>query len=103
MGLGPYGAPEIYYYAVARPYRPGEGGEGAAEFRPVDIGATFARKLQAISLLKTSPETPSPGFLTSLAETIGSKHGFRYGEEFNYVGVRTGLPEHVSARAVPKK
>ena len=103
MGIGPYGAPEVYYYAVARPYRSGEGGDGGAQFRPVDVSATLARKLEAMAALKTSPETPSAAFLTSLAETIGKKHGFRYGEEFNHVGPHPGLPPHVAARAVPKK
>jgi 4-oxalomesaconate hydratase len=103
MGIEPYGAPEVYYYAVARPYRPGEGGEGGAQFRPVDITGTMARKLKAIAALRTSPETPPAALLTSLAAVIGKKHGFRYGEEFNYVGMRARLPAYVTERAAPKK
>ncbi|HWB96596.1 MAG TPA: hypothetical protein VG672_07840, partial [Bryobacteraceae bacterium] len=102
MGLKPYGAPEVYYYAIGRPYRAGEGGDGAARFRPVDITATLDRKLQALALLKTSPETLSRDRLVALAEAVGKKHGFRYGEEFNHVGPHTGLPEHVVERAVRK-
>ncbi len=129
-GLSPYGAPEIYYYAAGRPYRPGEGGEGQARFRPVDIGSTFERKLRALLALKTtnrlyalqtqqrlreagrSNAMPAVNeaatdalvraFVEELAQTIGRKHGFRYGEEFNYVGVTGGLPEHILERAVPK-
>ncbi|HZT29969.1 MAG TPA: PIG-L family deacetylase [Bryobacteraceae bacterium] len=101
-GLAPYGAPEVYYYAVARAYRPGEGGEGGAVFRSVDITATFSRKLEALDALRASPETPSREYLTALAEAIGKKHGFRYGEEFNHVGPRHGLPEEVLQRAVRK-
>ena len=132
VGLAPYGAPEIYYYAVGRPYRPGEGGEGPARFRPVDITSTFERKVRAILALKTTnrlyavetrqrlreagPDSRLPAefdeassnqltraFLEELAQTIGKKHGFRHGEEFNYVGFTPGLPEHITERAVPKR
>lgn len=110
MGLAPYGAPEVYYYAVARPYRAGEGGEGGAAFRPVDITATFARKLDAVLALRTSNQVFEKrsgmtvrAFLEELASTIGKKHGFRYGEEFNHVAPVRGLPEHVTERAKPKR
>ncbi len=132
MGLQPYGAPEVYYYAIGRPYRPGEGGDEPARFRPVDISATFDRKLRAVLALRTTnrlyaAETrqrladaghPEPrlaqmndnsinalvrAYLEELASTIGKKHGFWYGEEFNYVGVARGLPEHVLEKARPHR
>ena len=116
MGIRPYGAPEIYYYAAQRPYRPGEGGDEKAQFRPVDITAVFEKKLEAILTLKTtnrvyasrtsrktSPDDFMRAYVEELASTIGRKHGFRYGEEFNYVGVEEGLPAHVKQRAVKKQ
>jgi hypothetical protein len=43
-------------------------------------------------------------WVEELGQAIGAKHGFDYGEEFNYVGPGAGedLPEHVVKRAVPK-
>jgi hypothetical protein len=43
-------------------------------------------------------------WVEELGQAIGAKHGFDYGEEFNYVGPGAGedLPEHVMKRAVPK-
>ncbi len=115
MGIAPYGAPEVFYYAVARPYRPGEGGDGPAKFRPVDITASFERKLRAILALHTANELYAShaagteaadekvrSLVTNLARTVGQKHGFRYAEEFNHVGRTEGLPEHVAERARPK-
>jgi LmbE family N-acetylglucosaminyl deacetylase len=131
MGLGPYGAPEVYYYAIGRPYRPGEGGDVPARFRPVDVSAAFDRKLKAVLALRTTNRLyatqtrqrlidaghPDPrlghlddnsinalvrAYLEELASTIGTKHGFRYGEEFNYVGVVEGLPEHVLDKVKPE-
>lgn len=128
MGFKPYGAPEIYYYAVSRPYRSGEGAEGQAQFKPVDITSTIDIKCAALELLRTrnrvlavraqrSGALPNPldegsvrklvrAYAEELAETIGRKHGFRYGEEFNHVNTRAGageLPAHVRERAVPKR
>jgi hypothetical protein len=40
-------------------------------------------------------------YAEELAETIGRKHGFRYGEEFNYHGPGPRVPEHVRERARP--
>ena len=107
MGLKPYGAPEVYYYAVSRPYRAGEGGDGGAAFRPVDISANFARKLDAILALRTanrawaSDDAAVRRFVSELAEAIGRKHGFRYGEEFNHVAPVGGIPEHVLPHTRP--
>lgn len=98
-GLPGYSAPEIYYFAVRRPYWAGEGGEGKAQFRPVDITNTFERKVKALEALRTA-RTPGRAELEELAAAIGKKHGFRYGEEFNYVGVDRELPPHVRERAV---
>jgi LmbE family N-acetylglucosaminyl deacetylase len=128
MGFKPYGAPEIYYYAVSRPYRSGEGAEGQAKFLPVDITSTIDIKCGALELLRTrnrvqamralrSGALPQPldelsvrrfirAYAEELAETIGKRHGFRYGEEFNHVNTRAGaneLPAHVRERAVPKR
>ncbi len=128
MGFKPYGAPEIYYYAVSRPYRPGEGAAGQAQFRPVDITSTIDIKCAALELLRTRNRVqtmpaqragvlPQPldegsvrkfirAYAEELAETIGRKHGFRYGEEFNHVNTSVGageLPAHVRERAVPKR
>jgi LmbE family N-acetylglucosaminyl deacetylase len=130
MGLPPVGVRETYYYAAYRPYRPGEGGHGAARFRPVDIGKTFNLKVAALEQLETANRRyalhvkarldaagkPSPllrnidlasakglirAFAEELAGTIGRKHGFRYGEEFNYHGPGSGVPPHVRERAKP--
>lgn len=132
MGLQPYGAPEVYYYAIGRPYRPGEGGDEPARFRPVDISATFDRKLRAVLALRTtnrlyaaetrrrltdaghadprltqmndkSIDALVRAYLEELASAIGKKHGFRYGEEFNYVGGARGLPEHVLEKIRPHR
>jgi hypothetical protein len=40
-------------------------------------------------------------YAEELAQTIGAKHGFRYGEEFNYHGPGSGAPAHVRERAKP--
>ena len=130
MGFPPVSVPETYYYASGRPYREGEGGGPAAKFRPVDITATFARKVAALTELRTFNRAyalqvkeklelfgkPSPllgevnegasnalirAYAEELAETIGKKHGFRYGEEFNYNGGGGGIPPHVLEHAKP--
>jgi hypothetical protein len=130
MGLLPVGVGETYYYAANRPYRPGEGGHNAAKFRPVNIEKTFNLKVAALEKLETANRRyathvkqrldlagrPSPllsvinreantalirAYAEELAETIGRKHGFRYGEEFNYHGRGARIPEHVREKAKP--
>jgi hypothetical protein len=133
MGLKPYSVPEVYYYTVGRPYRPREGGEQNAKLMAVDIESVMETKVRAMQLMHTrnrvrAIETrlrleaagkPLGGlellddgavkefaraWVGELGEAIGAKHGFVYGEEFNYVGPGAGedLPEHVMKRAVPK-
>jgi LmbE family N-acetylglucosaminyl deacetylase len=131
MGLPPVSVPETYYYAANRPYRPGEGGHDGAKFRPVDITKNFNRKAAAIEELETANRRyavqvkqrlelagrPSPllreinpastkalirSYVEELAETIGRKHGFRYGEEFNYHGRGTPIPDYIREKARPK-
>ena len=132
IGLSGYGAPEVYFYAMSRPYRPGEGGEGRAKMMTVDITSTIEQKVNVIELLRTrnrvygesvrdrlaaagrSTQRLTPlddlairklvrAYLEELAATIGAKHGFEYGEEFNYVGGRgPSLPDHLRERAVAK-
>jgi LmbE family N-acetylglucosaminyl deacetylase len=130
MGLPPAGARETYYYASNRPYRPGEGGHNAAQFRPVDITETFQLKVAALEQLETANRRyatevrkrlelagkPSPllavlnrdsitaligAYAEELAGTIGQKHGFRYGEEFNYHGAADPIPPHIREKARP--
>jgi LmbE family N-acetylglucosaminyl deacetylase len=130
MGLPPVGVPETYYYAAYRPYRPGEGGHDAAKLRPVDITRTFSLKVAALEELETANRRyavhvkqrldaagrPSPllretdaasvkrlirAYAEELAETIGKKHGFRYGEEFNYHGRGAAVPPYVREKARP--
>ena len=127
MGLKPYSAPEVYYYAVGRPYRAGEGGEENARFIGMDIGSTLVAKRTALGMLNTrnrewaleahsrlrnrerlepldqqAPRELAESFVEELARTIGVTHGFRFSEEFNYVGPGAPLPQHVLERAVPK-
>jgi len=130
MGLPPAPVAETYYYAANRPYRPGEGGHNGAKFRPVDITKTFNRKVAAIEQLETANRRyavqvkqrlemagrPSPllrevdlastkslirAYAEELAETIGRKHGFRDGEEFNYHGRGSPIPDHIREKARP--
>jgi LmbE family N-acetylglucosaminyl deacetylase len=130
MGFPAFGVPETYYYATNRPYRPGEGGGPSAKFRPVDITATFDRKVAALAEMRNANRVyalrvkeklelfgkPSPllrevnegttkalvrAYAEELGGTIGKKHGFRYGEEFNYNGGGNGIPPHVLERARP--
>jgi LmbE family N-acetylglucosaminyl deacetylase len=130
MGLPPVGVSETYYYAANRPYRPGEGGHNGAKFRPVDITKVFNLKVAALEQLETANRRyatqvkqrldlagkPSPllsvinrstvaslirAYAAELAETIGAKHGFQYGEEFNYHGPAPGIPEYIRERAKP--
>jgi LmbE family N-acetylglucosaminyl deacetylase len=128
MGLPPVSVAETYYYAANRPYRPGEGGHDGAKFRPIDITKNFDRKAAAIEELETANRRyaiqvkqrlelaghPSPllreinpattkalirAYVEELAETIGRKHGFRYGEEFNYHGRGNPIPDYIRERA----
>jgi LmbE family N-acetylglucosaminyl deacetylase len=132
MGFPPSAVCETYYYAPNRPYRPGEGGGPSAKFRPVDITATFERKVAALAEMRTSNRAyalrvkeklelfgkPSPllrevndetskalirAYAEEMAETIGAKHGFRYGEEFNYTGGGEAIPPHILEHARPMK
>jgi hypothetical protein len=130
MGFPGFGVRETYWYATNRPYRPGEGGHAGAKFLPVDITSTFNRKVTAIQELRTAnhrygvdvkqrlelagrPSRLLPeinelttkalirAYVEELAETIGKKHGFRYGEEFNYNGPGPAVPEHIREKARP--
>ncbi len=130
MGFPAFGVPETYYYATNRPYRAGEGGGPSAKFRPVDITATFDRKVAALAEMRTANRAyalrvkqklelfgkPSPllhevneettkalvrAYTEEMAETIGKKHGFRYGEEFNYNGGGNAIPPHVLEHTRP--
>lgn len=118
-GLSGGGPRETYYYGTYRPYRPGEGGHNAAKFMPVDITKNFNKKVAAIQALRnrnhryavhtkarlemagkpfgllseiteSSTKTLIRAFVKELAEAIGKKHGFEYGEEFNYHGRAAG-------------
>lgn len=128
-GLTPYGAPDVFYYAPARPYRPGEGGDGRSKFVARDVSSTLDQKLIAVELMHTrnrfyaeTVRQKLPGalpggladdldaarlmraYVTELAETIGSKHGFRFGEEFNHVGgAGEAIPPYALERATPRK
>jgi LmbE family N-acetylglucosaminyl deacetylase len=100
MGLKPYSTPEVYYYAAGRPYRGREGGEGRARLVGVDIGDTAHAKRTALGML--TARRLSEMFVDELARAIGAKHGFRYGEEFNYVGPGQAIPAHIREKAVRK-
>ena len=132
IGLDPYSVPEIFYYAVSRPYRPREGGEQNARLEARDIGRTAEAKFRALTMLKTryrrfaattKARLESAGRSTKalppfdeaavqrlvhawaedLARAIGAKHGYEYGEEFNYVGPGPAIPPHALERAVKKE
>jgi LmbE family N-acetylglucosaminyl deacetylase len=131
IGLAPYSAPEVYYYAAGRPYRPREGGEGAARLEAVDISSHMDAKLYALAMLRTRnqqtaratrirldnagrsvealPPLDEKGIQSlvqagarELATEIGAKHGLGYAEEFNYVGRGAAIPPHALERAVKK-
>ncbi|MEO7653149.1 MAG: PIG-L family deacetylase [Bryobacteraceae bacterium] len=130
LGFAGYGVPETFYYAAGRPYRPGEGGHQGARFRGLDITAVFEQKLAAIEALRTanhryamevkqrlaaagrsssklaviddaSTRALMRAWVSELAETVGAKHGFRYGEEFNYHGRGDPVPTHIREKARP--
>jgi LmbE family N-acetylglucosaminyl deacetylase len=138
IGVGGHGVPETYYYSANRPYRPGEGGHNGARLEAVDTTKTFERKVAACLQLRTAngvyadhvrrrleaANRPSallkeltPGaidglardWLEELASTIGAKHGFARGEEFNYHGSPPGTTQPIPpwilerAKPMPKK
>lgn len=131
IGYPGYAPRQYYFYSPYRPYRLREGGEGPASLRAVDISATLEIKLRAISELATANHLyalqtrerlraagrggkilaePSPeeaakaarAFAEELAAEIGRKHGLRFAEEFNHLGSRPAVPEHVRERARPR-
>ena len=131
MGLTPHSVPEVYYYVAGRPYRPGEGGESNARFIGVDIESTFPAKVTALQMLRTrnrliahqtkrrleragratnlldpsddaATKRLAADFAGELAQVIGRAHGFRYAEEFNFVGPGPRVPPHALEKAVPK-
>ena len=125
MGLLGASARQYYFYSPYRPYRAREGGEGNAEFVGVDVSSFFDAKLKAAVALESAnqraleiAETRLAGsssaleklrrdgaaglaqaFLTELAATIGGRHGYGLAEEFNHLGVSSGLPAHIRERA----
>jgi len=134
VGLKGHSVPETYYYSVRRPYRPGEGGHNGARLEAVDISKTYERKVAACLQLRTTNrayaehvrwrlefmnrpsallekidpaavESLAREWILELASTIGAKHGFSYGEEFNYHGSPPGttqpLPSWILERAKP--
>ncbi len=131
MGMGGAAAREYFFYSPNRPYRAREGGEGSARMTHFDIGATFDRKVNAASALKTSNHryatqvkvrldragTPSPllarvdeqaakdlvrSYLEELASAVGKPHGIGLAEEFNHLSSRGGgVPEHIREHARP--
>ena len=133
-GLRPFGMRETYYYGTYRPYRPGEGGHRSAKFMPVDITKNFNKKVAVIQALRnrnhryavhtkarlrmagkpttlldeineSSTRKLIRAYVKELAEAIGIKHGFQYGEEFNYHGRAFGeesqLPPWIQERVKP--
>lgn len=134
IGIKGHSVPETYYYSTRRPYRPGEGGHNGARLEAVDISGTFQRKVEACLQLRTtnrayaehvrqrlqlmnrpsallekvdeaSVDALAREWLRELAATIGAKHGFLHGEEFNYHGSPPGqrqpLPPWILERAKP--
>ncbi|MCP5120688.1 MAG: hypothetical protein GY953_58590 [bacterium] len=128
IGFTGYAAREYYFYSPNRPYRPREGGEGHATLKAVDITSTMERKRRAVRELKTSNhryavetqqrlemagrpssllaeltsaavESLAKAYAEDLAQAIGRKHGFRYAEEFNHLGRRSGIPAHILEKA----
>lgn len=131
IGYPGYAPRQYYFYSPYRPYRPREGGEGPASLRAVDITSTIQIKLRAIAELKTAnqlyalqtrerlraagrpgklpaeltPETAAElarAFAEELAAEIGRKHGLGFAEEFNHLGGRPAIPEHVREKAKPR-
>jgi LmbE family N-acetylglucosaminyl deacetylase len=134
VGVGGHGVPETYYYSARRPYRPGEGGHNGARLEAVDISRTLGRKVAACLELKTGNAAYAEHirlrlemmnrstsllnradgvaelareWVNELGSTIGAKHGFAYGEEFNYHGSAPGevrpVAPWIMERAKPKR
>lgn len=122
MGLKPYGAPEVFFYSPMRPYRAGEGGEVAkAKFAGRNVtGAAFEIKQAAIAKLAAynrgwlqmrsgrafddarEVAHHASQFAEELARTIGTRHGFPFGEEFNHVGPAADpIPPYALEKARP--
>jgi hypothetical protein len=116
LGFPGASARQYYFFVPYRPYRKGEGGEGAAVMKQTDISDLLGKKIEAISALETANEAWASllsrrsghelkaadlvrEFLTELAETIGKPHGMRFAEEFNHLRPVTGIPEHVREKA----
>ena len=118
-GLKGYGVPETYYYAVGRPYRPGEGGHNGARMEAVDVTKWMARKRAAVAEFKTANRAYAEqtrarlemagrplgalrevtdgaaaelagAWVEELGTAVGRKYGFVFGEEFNYHGTAPG-------------
>ncbi|MCX6588257.1 MAG: PIG-L family deacetylase [Acidobacteria bacterium] len=118
-GLKGYSVPETYYYAVGRPYRPGEGGHNGARMEKFDIAPLMARKRAAVAALRTANRAYAEqtrarlaaagkplGPLAALTDTaaadlaiawvdelsaaVGVRYGFAFAEEFNYHGAAPG-------------
>jgi LmbE family N-acetylglucosaminyl deacetylase len=116
MGFPGFAAREYYFYSPYRPYRAREGGEGKAQMKQVDIAPVIERKIRAAMELRTGNDryasevsarlgktVPAAdltrAFIEELAVTTGQQYGMRHAEEFNYLGVATGIPEHIRERA----
>ena len=112
-------ARQYYFFSPYRPYRSGEGGEGNATMKQVDVSSAMDKKMTALGMLKTSngawaeelrkrsgrtfqDENFVSAFAKEMAETIGSKHGMRFAEEFNHLRPVPGLPAHVLEHAKKK-
>lgn len=131
MGLAPYAVPEVYYYPVGRPYRPGEGGERNARLSFEDIERHMDAKRTALAMLRTrnrqravaarlrleaagtdagalslldekSVQSFARAWVDNLAAAIGDKHGYAFAEEFNFVGPGPEIPPHALEQAVAK-
>jgi LmbE family N-acetylglucosaminyl deacetylase len=118
-GVKGYGVPETYYYAVGRPYRPGEGGHNGARMEAVDVTKWMARKRAALAEFKTANRAYAEqtrtrlemagrplgelrevtertaaelavAWVDELGSAVGAKYGYSFGEEFNYHGTAPG-------------
>jgi len=116
LGFPGTAARQYYFFVPYRPYRVGEGGEGQAVMKQVEVGPVLEKKIAAILKMRTantewaallSARAGRPleadelvrAFLTELASTIGQRHGMKFAEEFNHLRPVTGLPAHVRERA----
>jgi len=119
LGFPGTAARQYYFFVPFRPYRSGEGGEGQATMKQVDISGVLKAKIDALLLLKTANAQWASevsarigkkvdagelvrAYVTELAETVGKPHGLRHGEEFNHLRPVPGLPAHVREKARPK-